>query len=116
MENHFSSDKVCERRDKLKNYHVQLKLLKILSNEGISAKNVDIVMDWVKKYFTIKDCVNTPQKIRTYDTLMKYIKNNYIDLSDGPTETKSIQTQDVSCVTHQCGFLKSMYRILNTNI
>ena len=38
MENHFSSDKVCERKDKLKNYHVQLKLLKLLSNEGMSPK------------------------------------------------------------------------------
>ena len=45
---------------------------------------------------------------------MKHIKNNYIDHSGGPTETKSIRTQDVSCVTHQCGFLKNMYCILNT--
>ena len=46
----------------------------------------------VKEIFTIKDCVNTPKKFWTYDTLMKHIKNNYIDLSGGPTETKSILT------------------------
>ena len=70
----FSTDKVCERREKLKNYYVQLKLLKILSDKGISPKIFDIVMDWVKDFFTVKESISTPQQFRTYDTLMKHIK------------------------------------------
>ena len=57
----ISTDKVCERRGKLKNHYVQLKLFKILSNQCISPKIVDIVMDWVKEYFTTKESVSTPQ-------------------------------------------------------
>ena len=114
MENQFSRDKVLERNEKLKHYYVQIKLLKILSDDGISPKLFDTIMDWVKQFFTIKDSVNTPQKFRTYDTLMKHIKSTYMDLSGGPTESMSIITRDVRCVTHCCGFLKNIYRILNS--
>ena len=92
MENQFSRDKVSERKEKLKNYYVQITLVKILSDDGISPKIFDTIMDWVKHFFTIKDSVNTPQKFRTYDTLMKHIKSTYMDLSGGPTESMSIIT------------------------
>ena len=112
MENQFSRDKVLERNEKLKHYYVQIKLLKILSDDGISPKLFDTIMDWVKQFFTIKDSVNTPQKFRTYDTLMKHIKSTYMDLSGGPTESMSIITRDVCCVTHRCGFLKNIYQFI----
>ena len=49
LKNHFSSDDVDERRSKLKKYKVQIKLLKILSDEGACPKIFDLVMEWVKE-------------------------------------------------------------------
>ena len=67
-----------------------MKLLKILIDKGISPKIFDIVMDWAKDFFTVKESISSPQKVRTCDTLMKHVKKTYIDFSGGPTETKII--------------------------
>ena len=49
-ENHFSDESVHERVSKLNTYKVQMKLLKILNDEGACPKLFDIVMEWVNEY------------------------------------------------------------------
>ena len=51
LENHFSSYDINEQKSKLERYRIQIKLLKILSDEGASPKIFDLVMEWVKEHF-----------------------------------------------------------------
>ena len=78
--NHFSDESIDERVCKLNTYKVQIKLLKILSDEGACPKIFDIVMEWVNVYFKIKQNVCPPQRFRTRDTLMKHLKKLTVNL------------------------------------
>ena len=73
-QNHFSDESVHERVSKLNTHKVQMKLLKILNDEGACPKLFDIVMEWVNEYFEIKPNVFPPQRFRTRDTLMRKLK------------------------------------------
>ena len=68
---------MCERREKLKNYNVQLKLLKILSDEGISPKYLTLY-GLGEHVLTVKESISTPQKNRKYYTLMKLIEKHIV--------------------------------------
>ena len=103
-ENHFSDESVHERVSKLNTYKVQMKLLKILNDEGACPKLFDIVMEWVNEYFEIKPNVCPPQRFRTRDTLMRKLKNTYSEFSGGSIKTEKLNVNDVSCLSHCCCF------------
>ena len=113
LKEHFSMDNIDKRRRKLGTYKVQMKLLKILNDEGVCPKVFNLVMEWVKEYFVIKDHVSPPQKFRKRETIMKAIKKMYGDIAGGSIETKQLEACNVSCLVHRCDFLKNMYRLLN---
>ena len=46
-------------------------------------------------------------------TLMKAVKNTYSEFAGGPIKTKLISLDTSSCLVHQSGFLKNIYRLLN---
>ena len=90
LKHHFSSDDVNKRRNKLETYRIQIKLLKILSDEGACPKIFDLVMEWVKENFVLKQNITPHQRFRTRETLMKAVKNTYSEFAGGPIKTKVI--------------------------
>ena len=113
LKHHFSSDDVNKQRNKLETYRIQIKLLKILSDEGACPKIFDLVMEWVKENFVLKQNITPHQRFRTRETLMKAVKNTYSEFAGGPIKTKLISLDTSSCLVHQSVFLKNIYRLLN---
>ena len=113
FKDHFSTENIDVRLRKLGMYKVQMKLLKILNDEGVCPKVFNLVMEWVHEYFVIKEDVCPPQKFRKREAIMKAIKKTYGDIAGGSIETKQLEVDNISCLVHRCDFLKNVYRLLN---
>ena len=90
-------------------FHVQIKLLKLLNDYGVCPNVFDIIMDWVQKFFIVKETVVSPQKFMKRDAIMKTIKKTYEKVSVGSIETKRLEVDNFSCFVHRCSFLKNIY-------
>ena len=110
---HFSREKVDHRMSSLAKYNIQIKLLKIFNDQGVSPKIFDIVTEWIKENFDFKPTIYPEQELRSRDSLMKYMDQTYGDIAGGSIHIKDIEVDNTNCVVHRIGFLKSMYHLLN---
>ena len=115
MGKQFSREKVDDRLSSLAEYTVQIKLLKIFNDEGVSPKIFDLVMEWIKEHFDFKPTISPAQELRNRESLMKYMEKTYGDIAGGSIDIKEIVVENTACLVHRVGFLKSMYHILNNS-